>query len=67
VNLTCKEASRLISDGLDRELPLAQRVALRIHIGICTACTRLNSQFEFLRRAASQFPGPDDDLPPPPK
>lgn len=64
MKLTCKEASRLISDGLDRELPLAQRVALRIHIGICTACARLNSQFELLRRAASQFPGPDDDPPP---
>jgi hypothetical protein len=58
--LTCKEASRLISEQLDRDLPIADRAALRVHLAICTACTRLTRQFEFLRRAARQYPGPDD-------
>jgi hypothetical protein len=58
--LTCKEASRLISEQLDRDLPIAERAALRVHLAICTACTRMTRQFEFLRRAARQYPGPDD-------
>ena len=58
--LTCKEASRLISEQLDRDLPIADRAALRVHLAICAACTRLTRQFDFLRRAARQYPGPDD-------
>ena len=58
--LTCREASRLISERLDRELPIAERAALRVHLAICVACTRMTRQFEFLRRAARQYPGPDD-------
>lgn len=58
--LSCKEASRLISDGMDRRLSIAERVRLRLHVGICDACTRFTSQVNFLRRALKAFPGPDD-------
>jgi hypothetical protein len=72
MRLTCKEASRLLSQGLDRDLPLAQRAALRLHLTLCDACTRVKRQFEFMRRAlgaysAGEVPGPDrpdDRLPP---
>jgi len=59
--LTCKEAGRLISEGLDRKLSLPQRAALRLHLAFCDACTRINAQFRFLRRAASRYPGPERD------
>jgi hypothetical protein len=58
--LSCKEASRLISEELDRDLGVAERAALRVHLAICVACTRMSGQFEFLRRAVRQYPGPDD-------
>jgi hypothetical protein len=58
--LSCREASRLISEELDRELGVAERASLRVHLAICVACTRVTRQFEFLRRAARQYPGPDD-------
>jgi hypothetical protein len=58
--LSCREASRLISEQLDRELGVAERASLRVHLAICAACTRMTRQFEFLRRAAREFPGPDD-------
>ena len=58
--LSCKEASRLISQGMDRRLSVAERIMLRLHVGICDACTRFTSQAEFLRRALKVFPGPDD-------
>jgi hypothetical protein len=58
--ITCREASRLVSEGLDRELPVPERATLRVHLAICTACSRVTKQFEFLRRAAREYPGPDD-------
>jgi putative zinc finger protein len=61
VKLTCKEASRLISEGLDRKLGLAQRAALRLHLAVCVACARVAAQYAFLRRAAARFPGDDRD------
>jgi len=61
LKLTCKEAGRLISEGLDRKLGLRQRIALRLHLALCDACTRISAQFRFLRRAASRYPGPERD------
>jgi hypothetical protein len=58
--LSCKEASRLISQGMDRPLSVSERIRLRLHVGICDACTRFTSQVAFLRRAMKAFPGPDD-------
>lgn len=58
--LSCKEASKLISEGMDRRLSVAERITLRLHVGICDACTRFASQVQFLRRALKAFPGSDD-------
>ena len=61
--LTCKDASRLISDGMDRPLRLPQRIGLSLHLAICGACRRMRTQMHWLRAAARQYPGPlaDDD------
>ena len=67
VRLTCKEASRLLSQGLDRELTLAQLASLRLHLTLCDACTRVKAQFEFIRRALSTYSGGDPDERKPPK
>lgn len=61
MGLNCKQASRLISEGLDRDLGFRQRTALRLHLMICTACTRVKTQLAFLHRAAPRYPGPDDE------
>lgn len=50
--LTCKEASRLVSESLDHRLRLTDRLGLRIHLLICRACERFAAQAQFLRRAA---------------
>ena len=49
--LTCKEATRLASQGLDRRLGLAERVALRLHLAICDGCSNFKKQVAFLRKA----------------
>jgi hypothetical protein len=61
ISLTCKESSRLQSQALDRNLRLGERLRLRLHMGVCDACTKVGKQMDFLRRALRSYPGPDDD------
>jgi len=58
--LTCRQASRLQSQSLDRELTLSERLSLRMHTAVCDACTRVSRQLHFLRRALRDYPGPDE-------
>ena len=61
MRITCKEATRLISLGLDSHLGFADRLALRLHLALCSACNVMKSQFEFMRRALSTYSRPDRD------
>lgn len=60
MKLTCREASRLLSDGLEKKLSIADRAALKLHLTLCDACTRLKRQFEFMRRAVSAYTERDE-------
>jgi len=53
--LTCKEATRLVSQGLDRRLGLGERVALRLHLLVCDGCTQFSRQVALLRKAVSRL------------
>ena len=53
--LSCKEAARLVSQGLDRKLGFGERVMLRVHLAICGGCTNFKDQVAFLRRAVRQL------------
>lgn len=53
--LSCREATRLLSEGLDRELPLRQRVSLRLHVMMCSACRAYGRQIEALSQLASKL------------
>jgi ABC-type polysaccharide/polyol phosphate transport system ATPase subunit len=53
--LSCKEATQLVSQGLDRRLGLAERVALRLHLLICDGCTQFRRQTAFLRKAMKRL------------
>ncbi|HXC41331.1 MAG TPA: zf-HC2 domain-containing protein [Burkholderiales bacterium] len=59
--LKCREASRLLSQAEDRQLGLSERLALRLHLGLCDACTQFSRQLGFLRRALSAYPGPEKE------
>ncbi|MEJ2344501.1 MAG: zf-HC2 domain-containing protein [Gammaproteobacteria bacterium] len=48
--LTCKQTSRLVSEGLDRKLRLQERIGVRLHLWICKRCRRFERQLRFLRR-----------------
>jgi predicted anti-sigma-YlaC factor YlaD len=53
--LSCKEVTRLVSQGLDRRLPFGRRVALRVHLAICDGCTNFSKQMAFLRKAVREL------------
>jgi anti-sigma factor ChrR (cupin superfamily) len=52
--LMCREATRLISEGLDRRLPWWQRISLRFHVMMCGACHAYKKQIESLHRLVLQ-------------
>ena len=47
----CKEVTRMVSESLDRSLPLFQRMGIRIHLMMCKFCTRYRRQLLILRKA----------------
>lgn len=53
--ITCKEASRLASQQLDRNLGFGERFQLRLHLMYCKGCKRMEEQFRFLRQAAGAW------------
>jgi hypothetical protein len=56
MNLSCKEATRLMSQSQDRALSLGERVALKLHLVMCRGCRAVSEQLEFLRRAVRRLP-----------
>ncbi len=51
--MSCREASRLLSDGLDRPLRARERLALRLHLAMCRGCSRTAEHLRFIARAMS--------------
>jgi hypothetical protein len=55
LKITCKEASRLLSQAMDQNLPLWDRARLRLHLAFCDACANFSRQLELLRRAVGRL------------
>ena len=58
--VSCKIASALISESLDRPLPPYQRLEVRIHLFLCRYfggkdCNRYAEQIDFIHKAAHQY------------
>ena len=47
----CDQLVPVISDSLDRELPLHGRLILKMHLFVCLRCRRYLQQLRFMRRA----------------
>ncbi|HEX6828434.1 MAG TPA: zf-HC2 domain-containing protein [Burkholderiales bacterium] len=65
--LSCKEVTELVSQSQDRELTVAERVALKIHFTVCTGCRNFDAQMALIRRAfqrLSRGEAPLDDREP---
>ena len=49
---TCKQATRLQSEAMDRRLSIFERLGLRLHLSLCKWCRRYGEQLRFLRSVA---------------
>jgi hypothetical protein len=55
MTLSCKEVTRLVSDGLDRDLPPGEQLRLHAHFAICRGCQSIRDRMAFLRRAVRRL------------
>ena len=55
MTITCREVTRLVSEGLDRELPPEEQLRLRAHLAICRGCRSISERLAFLRRAIKRI------------
>jgi hypothetical protein len=53
---TCPEVIRILSLGMDKELPPLTRIKLRIHYLMCSFCERYAKQLKYMRTVAREFP-----------
>ena len=52
---TCREISALISQGLDKKLNFADRLAIYLHLLICSPCRNFQKHARFIRKAAQAY------------
>lgn len=53
--LDCRHATLLASQSMEKRLSLRQRIALRLHLLMCDACTQFVRQLHVLRAAIGQL------------
>jgi hypothetical protein len=51
LNRSCKQVAALLVAREDRPLPVADRLALRLHLAICDTCPRFARQMLTLRNS----------------
>jgi len=60
----CRDVTRLVSESMDRTLPLSTRIQLQLHDWICQACAQYRQQLLALRQATRRSASethPQDD------
>jgi len=53
--ISCKDASRLVSQMQERPLTAWQRIRLRWHLAVCRMCRTFENQMGFLRKAMERY------------
>lgn len=59
--LNCVEATRLMSEALERELALGETLPLRFHVMMCAGCRNFRDQMGALRRIARAYAQGQDE------
>lgn len=49
--LSCREVTRLVSEAQERPLGLQERMSLRMHTTMCSACLNFEAQMNTIRTA----------------
>ena len=53
--LSCKDVTKLVSEAMDRSLPLGKRIGVRLHLLICKFCARYERQLHLIRETARRL------------
>jgi hypothetical protein len=58
--LSCKDVTRLLSEAMDRSLPLGKRIGVRLHLLICKFCARYERQLLQIRETFRRLGGTEE-------
>ena len=53
--LTCKQATKVMSQAQDRPLSLKERINLRLHLMMCSGCSNFREQMGSIREAMRAY------------
>ena len=53
--LNCKQATALMSQGMDKKLGILQSASLHLHLLMCDGCQNFNKHMQFLREGLRKF------------
>ncbi len=62
--ITCREVTRLISEGHDRRLSLSERIGVRLHLMMCNGCRNFDAQLRLIRKACQRLANGEAPLDP---
>lgn len=54
--LNCKQNTELLSQSLDRQITLREKMAMRMHLMMCSGCRNFEKQLAFIRKATRELP-----------
>jgi hypothetical protein len=57
----CTDVTGLVSESMDRTLPVVTRIKLRLHLMICEGCARYRQQLLKIRQALQRPASPSQD------
>lgn len=58
--LSCKDVTRLLSESMDRSLPLGKRIGVRLHLLMCRFCVRYKRQLLLIRETVRRIVTEED-------
>lgn len=58
--MNCEQATRLMSDGRERDLSFRERAAIRMHTLLCDGCNNFNVQVKDLGHIARRYAKEND-------
>lgn len=58
--LSCKDVTRLLSEAMDRSLPLGKRIGVRLHLLVCAFCARYERQLLQIRETVRRLVGTEE-------
>lgn len=65
-DISCKKASRLLSESQDHSLSFFQRFQLQAHLKVCDACAQVQKQFTAVHKVFAQYSKLAGQVPPAP-